>query len=123
MADYFVWSGNGALFQTSHAYALNAVVFATAAATAARKQRTYICTTAGTSAASEPAWNTTVAGTTTSNTAVFTTHNPVTPAEANGFLNYVLGAVATTNDRIFLRSTHSESIAQPTLATVGSNAL
>ncbi len=43
MADYFLNSGNGALFLTSHAYALNDVVFATSAATAARKQRTYVC--------------------------------------------------------------------------------
>jgi len=119
MADYYLNSNNGALFQASHAYNLNDVVFATSAATAARKQRTYVCTTAGTSAASEPAWNATVAGTTTSNTAVFTTHSPVTWAEANGFLNYLLGAVIANGDRVFVKNTHSESIAQPVLAAVG----
>lgn len=111
MADYYLNSGNGSIFQINHAYNLGDRVFATSAATAARKQRVYEVTTAGTTAGSEPAWNTTVGGTTTSNTCVFTARNPTTWANANGVLNYLCGAVLVAGDRIFVKNTHSESLA------------
>ena len=111
MADYYLNSGVGVLYTISTLYTVGQRIYATSGQTAARKQRVYEVTTGGTSAASEPAWNTTVGGTTTSGGATFTTRNPITWANANGFLNYLCGAVLVAGDRIFVKNTHSESIA------------
>ncbi|QOZ25285.1 hypothetical protein [Bradyrhizobium sp. CCBAU 51753] len=120
MADWYVSSTAYALvatFQTSHAYALNDIVRPTSPS--ATNKYSYKCTTAGTSGGSEPSWTTTKGNTTTSGTATFTlvdaagtTLNWTAPVGNLASITNGSGGLnmqASTGDRIFISSDHTET--------------